>query len=38
MTHGERYSIQLDTLSEAAAGGDSVDSGEPRLADHTVRE
>ncbi|KAI8440643.1 hypothetical protein MSG28_001853, partial [Choristoneura fumiferana] len=37
MTHGERYSIQLDTLSEAAAGGDSVDSGEPRRADHTVR-
>ncbi|XP_063616070.1 tyrosine-protein phosphatase 10D-like [Cydia splendana] len=36
MTHGERYTIQLDTLSEAVAG-DSVDSGEPREADHTVR-
>ncbi|XP_045764003.1 tyrosine-protein phosphatase 10D isoform X1 [Maniola jurtina] len=36
MTHGERYSIQLDTLSEDAAG-ESVDSGQPLSAHHTVR-
>ncbi|XP_023945481.2 tyrosine-protein phosphatase 10D [Bicyclus anynana] len=36
MTHGERYDIQLDTLSEDA-GGDSADSGRPLAAAHTVR-
>ncbi|XP_049865569.1 tyrosine-protein phosphatase 10D isoform X2 [Pectinophora gossypiella] len=36
MTHGEHYIIQLDTVSEAAAG-ESVDSGLPLQADHTVR-
>ncbi|XP_034825166.1 tyrosine-protein phosphatase 10D [Maniola hyperantus] len=36
MTHGERYSIQLDSLSEDAAG-ESVDSGQPLGAHHTVR-
>ncbi|XP_046978913.1 tyrosine-protein phosphatase 10D-like isoform X1 [Vanessa cardui] len=36
MTHGERYEIQLDTASEDAAG-ESVDSGQPLSAEHTVR-
>ncbi|CAF4853022.1 unnamed protein product [Pieris macdunnoughi] len=37
MTHGERYSIALDTLSRSPAHGDPVEGGEPRLAQHTVR-
>ncbi|XP_047545414.1 tyrosine-protein phosphatase 10D-like isoform X6 [Vanessa atalanta] len=36
MTHGERYEIQLDTASEDAAG-ETVDSGQPLSAEHTVR-
>ncbi|XP_039746101.1 tyrosine-protein phosphatase 10D-like isoform X2 [Pararge aegeria] len=36
MTHGERYRIQLDTLSEDAAG-DAADSAQPLSAQHTVR-
>ncbi|CAK1544794.1 unnamed protein product [Leptosia nina] len=36
MTHGERYTIALDTLSKTARG-EAVDSGDPRLAIHTVR-
>ncbi|XP_037297538.1 tyrosine-protein phosphatase 10D [Manduca sexta] len=36
MTHGERYIIQLDTGSEAAAG-ETVDSGSPLSTEHTVR-
>lgn len=37
MTHGERYLIQLDTSSEPADG-ESVHSGKPLSAYHTVRE
>ncbi|XP_032511666.1 tyrosine-protein phosphatase 10D isoform X3 [Danaus plexippus] len=36
MTHGERYTIQLDTVSEEAAG-ETVESGQPLSAVHTVR-
>ncbi|KAJ0179625.1 hypothetical protein K1T71_005337 [Dendrolimus kikuchii] len=36
MVHGERYVIELDTVSEAAQGV-TVDSGEPLRAQHTVR-
>lgn len=36
MTHGERYTIQLDTASEDA-GGETADSGQPLSAEHTVR-
>lgn len=36
MTHGERYTVQLDTASEDAAG-ETVDSGQPLSAEHTVR-
>lgn len=41
MTHGERYSISLETLSEGGDGageGGRVASGEPLWAAHTVRE
>ncbi|GBP07497.1 Tyrosine-protein phosphatase 10D [Eumeta japonica] len=42
MTHGERYTIQLDTGSATVRGadnalGDVVESGQPLSADHTVR-
>lgn len=37
MTHGERYTIQLDTVSEEAAG-ETVESGQPLSAVHTVRQ
>ncbi|CAK1578883.1 unnamed protein product [Parnassius mnemosyne] len=36
MTHGERYTIELDTVSEAADQ-KTVTSGEPLTAEHTVR-
>lgn len=36
MTHGEHYEIQLDTASEDAAG-ETVESGRPLAAEHTVR-
>lgn len=36
MTHGERYTIELDTESEAAEH-KAVPSGRPLSAEHTVR-
>ncbi|XP_062527912.1 tyrosine-protein phosphatase 10D isoform X3 [Bombyx mori] len=37
MTHGERYVIQLDTVSEPGDGGEVVESGQPLYAEHTIR-
>lgn len=37
MTHGERYTIELDTESEAADH-KTVASGQPLTAEHTVRK
>ncbi|XP_075972305.1 protein tyrosine phosphatase 10D [Anticarsia gemmatalis] len=37
MTHGERYIIRLDTLSEEVQGKKPVESGEPLTTYHTVR-
>lgn len=36
MTHGERYEIELDSVS-LPAGDETADSGRPRRAEHTVR-
>ncbi|CAG4984834.1 unnamed protein product [Colias eurytheme] len=37
MTHGERYAIALDSLSDPPDAPDALDSGRPLTAEHTVR-